>query len=168
MNKLYTLRYLSWIAVICSFIGSILMFIVGIFKTFISINYVFELTNANLPNETHNEAGLANKAIASLVSAVDVFLFALALLIFAYGIYHLFILSKDDEKTKGLPEWMRISSFSELKQILGHIVIIIIFVDFLESIVNLGINWIPLEGIFTPISILLMALALYFLHGKEK
>ena len=167
MPSIYSFRYISWIAVIASFLGSLMMFIMGGYKTLLAISYFCGFSKWLSTEELSENINLTHLSVATMVSAIDIFLFALVLLIFAYGIYHLFILPSDSIKAKNIPEWAQISKFSELKTILAQVVIIILFVDFLESAVSLGLKWIPWEGIITPLSILLLAAALRLMHAKE-
>jgi uncharacterized membrane protein YqhA len=99
-------------------------------------------------------------SVATLVSAVDVFLFALVLLIFSYGIYHLFIINKEEANYLRLPEWARITSLAELKTILAEVIIVILFVELLESVLNVTTEWLPWLGLVVPCAIVLLAGAL--------
>jgi len=102
-----------------------------------------------------------------MVSAMDTFLFALVLLIFAYGVFHLFIATGDKIMEASLPEWARIESVTQLKTILAQVIIVILFVDFLESVISSGLEWMPWEGLTTPLAVLLLAGALRLMHTKE-
>lgn len=163
-NKFLIFRYLALIAVISSLMGSTLMFIVGAYKTYIAVSYFFQggkfFTAGNLDEHLTS----SQMSVATLVSAVDVFLFALVLLIFSYGIYHLFIINKKQADNLKLPEWARITSLSELKAILAEVIIVILFVEFLESVLNVTTEWLPWQGLVVPFAILLLAGALKLMH----
>jgi len=167
LNKIFAFRYISWIAVIGSMLGSFLMFIVGGYKTYLAFVMFF---SAPLTLNQENNVPLVNRgnhAMATLVSAMDIFLFALVLLIFGYGIYNLFISSMRGDKEIKLPGFMRIENLSQLKATLAEVIVIILFVDFLESVINEGTKWVPWEGVVTPVAILLLAGAFRLMQTKE-
>lgn len=62
------------------------------------------------------------------VSAVDVFLFAMVLLIFGIGTYELFITKIDPvlQKVEGRPSWMRIKTVDDLKSSLGKVILMVL------------------------------------------
>ena len=151
-------RYLSWIAIICSLLGSLLMFIIGAIKTYYAFYTVFlEKTENRLShlNET-------DSASTYLIKSLDTFLIALVLFIFAYGIYRLFISEKLPETEHSILEWIKIPNISYLKNILAEVIIIILFVKFLEvAIVSLeNLTW---DILTLPISILMLAISLKLL-----
>jgi len=96
------------------------------------------------------------------MKSLDTFLIALALFIFAYGIFTLFISNKNDVESNGVLKWINIPSIGHLKNILAEVIIIILFVIFLEVIVE-NINNLKWEFLIIPISVLLLALGLKFL-----
>lgn len=164
-NRFFVFRYLAIISVIASLIGSALMFFVGAIKTYLAIGYVLEGGLFTATENFHQHLSSSSQmAVATLVSAVDVFLFALVLLIFSYGVYHLFIINKEQEANLKLPEWARVTSLAELKMILAEVIIVILFVEFLESVMNIKSEWLPWEGVILPFAILLMAAAVKFMH----
>ena len=166
-HKIYAVRYISWIAVIALIIGSCLMFVIGGYKTFLAIGYFLGYTDVfRTAEEVPNQVNPVNLSMATLVSAMDIFLFALILLIFAYGILHLFIATGENQNIP-IPEIMRLNNLTQLKTILAQVIIIILFVDFLESVINAGLKWIPWEAIVTPVAILLLAAALRLMHQHE-
>ena len=165
-QKIYAFRYISWIAVIALITGSGLMFLLGGYKTFMAIGYFFGLSDIYRTEEIPPQVSLINLSMATLVSAMDIFLFALILLIFAYGILHLFIATGDNQNIP-LPEIMRINNITQLKTILAQVIIIILFVDFLESVITVGLKWVPLEALVTPLAILLLAAALRLMREHE-
>ena len=112
-----------------------------------------------LPNEA------ANYAITYLIQAVDTFLIGLVFMILSGGIYYLYVRHIDIEAPE-VVSWIKIRDISQLKNILAELVIIILFVKFLEiALINLkNLTW---ELFVLPGSILLLSLALKFLDLKE-
>ena len=152
-------RHVSWIAIICSLIGSFLMFVLGAIKTYYAFSAVFL---GGLPNGILSHIKTADVAATYLVKSLDAFLIAFVLFIFAHGVYVLFISVEKSETHTGVLSWIHIPSISYLKNILAEVIIIILFVKFLEyALVNLNnLSW---EIIVLPASILLLSLSLKLL-----
>ncbi len=146
-------RKISLIAVLASMLGSLLMFLIGAVKVARAYEAYFSI--ATDTDATSNiQAGLA---IAYLVQAIDGFLIALALLIFGYGVFVLFVASKQTV-AKWAAAGFEIRSITELKKILADMIVIILMVKFLESaLVNTtGFDW---QALVLPGAILLLAAA---------
>ena len=173
MYKLFHLfRYISFIAIGSSLLGSILMFIIGAVKTYYAFYYVFviQFFGDIPPGELKNLKTPADVATVYLVKSIDAFLIALVLFIFAYGVYWIFI-AQGTEASKTDPlKSIRIVSIGHLKNILAEVIIIILFVLFLEVelIYAFDPRW---EILIIPISILLLSISVKFLdlrHEKSK
>jgi uncharacterized membrane protein YqhA len=159
LARLMLLRYMSLVAVVASFFGAALMFAIGATKTYKAYTtYVLEDLGAQGVSPT-------SLATAYVIQSIDAFLIALALLIFAYGVYNLFVRRAEVTADSGEP-WLQVSSFAQLKKLLAELVIIILFVRFLEiALFSMeGISW---EALVLPIGILLLALALKFMELKK-
>ena len=103
----------------------------------------------------------------SLAQSIDVFLFALVMMIFAYGILYLFIFEDEEKKRSTFPGWLRIKSIFQLKIILGEVIIFILFVHFLENATSTGYANLSLEHLILPGAILLLSLSLMVLRQGE-
>lgn len=160
-------RYVSWIAIICSMAASFLLFTMGASKTYSAFAVFFFNQN---PPITLAHLDRADIAIAYLIKSLDTFLVALVLFIFAHGIYTLFISNKKNlkEQQQTVPKnhtvlsWITTPNIGHLKNILAEVIIVILFVKFLELVLinfdNLGWTILTL-----PISILVLSLGLKFL-----
>jgi uncharacterized membrane protein YqhA len=162
-----TFRYVSWIAIICSMAASFLLFVMGAAKTY-SAFAVFILNQT--PPEALAHLDKADIAIAYLIKSLDTFLVALVLFIFAHGIFTLFISNKAKAKTQdqSVLHWIRTPNIGHLKNILAEVIIVILFVKFLELVlINFdSLDWTILT---LPISILVLSLGLKFLElGSTK
>jgi uncharacterized membrane protein YqhA len=158
------LRYISIIAVICLFAGSVLMFLAGLAKTLGAFAAFFIGFTDRLPGHL-TESSLAS---IGLIQAVDSFLFALVLLIFSYGIYILFVDSISPEELHRLPRWMQIESIAELKTTLIQVIIVILAVNVLEHVTLVGPEALKWETLIIPAAILFLAASLRLMHaGKE-
>lgn len=160
-NALYASRYLSIIAVIGSIISSIALFLRGGMVIFESIRHFFIDLSAGEVNPDYEHM------FEELVSSVDIFLFALVLIIFGVGVYELFITKIDpvERKNDTRPSWLRISSVDDLKSSLGKVILMVLIVAFFKHTLELTKEqWGPLTLLYLSIGILLIAAALYLTH----
>ncbi len=98
----------------------------------------------------------------SLIESVDAFLFALVLLIFAFGIYQIFITKHPIDASGCAHTWMNISNLAELKVILVEVIIVILCVFFLK-ITFMHHDEASWSLLILPVSILLLSASLLIL-----
>jgi len=109
-------RYLSLIAVLSLLLASLTSFVWGAIKTFNAVTIIFTSVGQN-------------KLISLyLIQLVDYSLIAIALLIFAFSIYELFIDDLD------LPEWMVAHNLHDLKARLSSLAILVLALKFVEKV----------------------------------
>ena len=102
--------------------------------------------------------------IGKIIGAVDLYLIAVVLLIFSFGIYELFVSEIDDaEESEVGNKILSINSLDELKDKLGKVVIMVLIVGFFKRVINMSFET-PMEMLYLSGSILMLALALYFMH----
>ena len=128
----YLFRYVSLTAVVCSLIGSLLLFFIGAWKTYSAIKIMFFDYLPKGDESIH----FADNATIYMMKALDAFLIALALFIFAYGVYTLFISNKSNADDNGVLKWIHIPNIGHLKNILAELIIIILFVLFLDLVLQ--------------------------------
>ncbi len=168
----YYFRYVSWVAIFSSLLGSILMFITGATKTYYALYYAFniKILGYNPPEKFLALKSPSDIATVYLVKSIDSFLIALVLFIFAYGVYWIFIAAASGEDEKDPLKSIRIESIGHLKNILAEVIIVILFVLFLE--VELIHAFTPRwEILIIPISIVLLSASVKFLdlrHDDKK
>jgi uncharacterized membrane protein YqhA len=107
--------------------------------------------------------------VGGVMAATDAFLFALVLLVFAYGIAFGFVFRLAQEAQEELPDWMRVHSLSELKHRLIEVILLYLIVDFASDWAEGSMNadWTLLTK---PLAILVIAGAAYFMragHGEH-
>ena len=155
------LRYISLVAVIASGLGSALMFLIGAIKTGLAYLAYFSGGIAHQPDLS------AKQAITYMIQAIDVFLIGLVLMIFAGGIYQLFIRRPESGST-GINNWVKVTSIGQLKRILVELVIVILFVKTLEGALVIETGGYKWENLVLPLGILMLALALKFMGLKKQ
>jgi uncharacterized membrane protein YqhA len=157
-------RILSWISILCSLAGSLLMFMIGALETYNAFTAIFF---GNVPEESLAHLKAADIATKYLIKSLDAFLIALVLFIFAYGVYLLFLTCEKDKSNREFLNWINIPNISYLKNILAEVIIIILFVKFLE-IVFTSIEKLSWEALVLPVSILLLSIGLKFLDLRHE
>ncbi|WP_231874666.1 YqhA family protein [Polaribacter atrinae] len=109
----------------------------------------------------------ADIATTYLIKSLDTFLIALVLFIFAHGVYTLFISNKIYDDGNGVLKWIRTPNIGHLKNVLAEVIVIILFVKFLE-VVFVNIDNLKWEILILPASIVLLALGLKFLSLNKE
>jgi len=165
-----SLRYVSIIAVISSFIGAVLLFILDALKVAGAAGVMWFMGDpARIMVEAHGATSATSGVVILTINAIDCFLFALILLIFSYGIYTLFINSEIVLSDK-YPRGMKVGSIAQLKLYLIQVVITILFVQFLETVIVNGEHPLDWQAIVLPGAILFLAGAVYLMqagHGEN-
>lgn len=156
-------RYTIFVAIISALIGQLLMMYIGASKVFMAVKlYLLQEDISNYPEHIlHSDI-----ATALLLQGLDAFLIAVVLMYFSFSLYHL-LLSKDKEvSAKLFPGNRAPSNIGDLKQSLTEVIIVILFILFLQEI------WLDLENLqwtllVMPVSIALLALSLKLVNFKH-
>lgn len=159
---LFNSRLVVILAVIGSLAAAVLMFVKG----------TLEIASAAVsflehPWPAHGESGGEAMSIA-LISSVDSFLFATVLLIFAMGIYELFI-SKIDPASRtpeSRPNWLAIYSLDDLKSAIGKVILMILIVRLFETAVEMRYSE-PIHLLWLGLSVMCISGALYLVHASH-
>ena len=104
--------------------------------------------------------------VADIIGAIDLYLIAVVLLIFGFGIYELFISEIDVAKGTGGEKILYVSSLDELKDKIAKVIVMVLVVSFFQRVLHAEYKG-ALEMLYFAISIMALSLGLYFLH-KEK
>jgi uncharacterized membrane protein YqhA len=157
---LFNSRLIVILAVLGSLVSSILMFVRGVIV-------IYQTTMEFFHHPTSHEGG--EELAIALISSVDTFLFATVLLIFAMGIYELFI-SKIDPASRhedSRPNWLEIHSLDDLKGAVGKVILMILIVRLFETAVKMKYEQ-PLHLLWLGLAVLFVAAALYLQHAGHK
>ncbi|KAG6406260.1 hypothetical protein SASPL_133860 [Salvia splendens] len=173
---IFDFRFLALLAIGGSLAGSLLCFLNGCV-------YIFDAYKVYW---TSCVKGIhTGKMVLRLVEAIDVYLAGTVMLIFAMGLYGLFISNVPpdvppsmDRALKGSslfgmfalkerPQWMKISSLDELKTKVGHVIVMILLVKMFErsKMVTIATG---LDLLSYSVCIFLSSASLYILHNLHK
>ena len=156
-------RYLVLIAVSVSMLAGLAMFIVA---TIDAALLIVPVATYPFAHSTAAHEVLRNHVVTHIVEVVDGYLLAAAMLIFAFGLYTLFIAPITHPEDSQLPGGLlMIRSFDDLKDRLAKVVLLILIVKFFEHALEMSVER-PLDLLYMAIGIVLIALAVAFSHAK--
>jgi uncharacterized membrane protein YqhA len=157
---LFNSRIIVILAVVGSLASSILMFVHGALQI-----YGAGIAFIRHPMQDHGSDAEDHLSI-ELISSVDSFLFATVLLIFAMGIYELFI-SKIDPASRtadSRPNWLEIHSLDDLKGAVGKVILMILIVRLFETAVKMHYAE-PIHLLWLGLAVVFVSIALYLVHA---
>ncbi|RUM71526.1 MAG: YqhA family protein [Sulfurovum sp.] len=157
-SLLWNTRFFVLLAVLFSMLGGITLFIVASVDIYGVVGNVFTTYLNHLHPEKFHEV-----IVGGLIGAVDLYLMAVVLFIFGFGLYELFISEIDVAKKEGASKILEIQSLDELKDKLGKVIVMVLVVNFFQRVLYTSYNG-ALDLVFFAVSILALAISLYFLH----
>lgn len=162
METIFRTRYLSVVAVFFGALGAVLMFVIGAVTT---IDGVITYFGGHEDKAFSSDAALA--ATVEIVSSLDQFLLGLVLLVFAYGVYSLWVVADaavwaERRKEIHAPDWLDVSSVTDLKVKLLEVVAVLLAVLFLKGVLkNPDTTW---SDLVVPIAVVLFALTVWLIR----
>ena len=153
-------RFVVLLAVIFGLLGAFVLFIVASMDIWGVAVYTFDtiITHAH-PAKYHEDI------VSGIIGAVDLYLIAVVMFIFSFGLYELFISEIDeamgDEKASKI---LAIHSLDQLKDKIAKVIIMVLVVSFFQKVLHMEYNT-ALEMLYFALSIASLSVGLYFL-GK--
>ncbi len=163
-NALWNSRLFTVLAVIFTLFGAIILFIVAS----LDIWHVMTLIYDMLFHGAHPE-NLHEDVVSEIIGAIDLYLIAIVLLIFSFGVYELFISKIDAAEAdagENSSKVLQIHSLDQLKDKIAKVIVMVLVVNFFQRVLHTDYNG-ALEMLYFSASILLLAVALYFLHKGD-
>jgi len=167
MKHVFKVRWLTAVAVLFSAIGAGLMFIVGSATTVNSISVYFGFSGLEAFSSI-----AALKASVELIAALDQFLLGLVLLVFAYGVFTLFVVADEDRLESArseinAPDWLRVTSVTDLKIKLLEVITVLLAVLFLKGILTItgGNEW---TDLVIPIAVVLFGATTWLIKSAHR
>tara|TARA_B100000214_G_scaffold375564_1_gene362724 strand:+ start:4633 stop:5193 length:561 start_codon:yes stop_codon:yes gene_type:complete len=153
---LWSTRYTVILAVIFSVLGSISLFVLGSYEI---LETLFSKLPPLLMGKNHDHSELLYK----LITAVDLYLIGVVLLIFGFGIYELFISKIDIARKDEAVTILEIENLEELKNKIIKVIIMVLIVSFFERILKISTSFKdPIDMGYFALSILGLSLGVYF------
>jgi len=148
-------RFVVILAVIFGLLGGVVLFIVASFDIASVTGYAIN----GLFAHPHPD-GFHENIVAKIIGAVDLYLIAVVMFIFAFGLYELFISHIDEAEGHG--QILAISSLDQLKDKIAKVIVMVLVVNFFQRVLHTSFTT-PLEMLYFAFSITALAVGLYFL-----
>ena len=166
MKTVFRARGVSVIAVAFSAIGAVLMFIIGSVTTIKAIGVYFGTGDAKAFS---SDAAL--QTTVDVVSALDQFLLGLVLLLFAYGVYRLFVVEnaeawEEQRQRIKAPDWLGVTTVSELKVSLLEVTAVLLAVLFLKGILS-DLEAVTWADLVVPIAVGILGVTIWLIRNSE-
>lgn len=161
-STLWSSRFITLTAVIFSILAAFALFFVASADLYHVLVTTYQYFFAGIHPENFHE-----DIVAEIIGAIDLYLIAVVLLIFGFGIYELFISDIDVAKNSGGDKILYVSSLDELKDKIGKVIVMVLVVSFFQRVLHAEYKG-ALEMLYLSFSILALSLGLYFLHKEEK
>ncbi|MDD2400559.1 MAG: YqhA family protein [Sulfurovum sp.] len=157
-NILWNSRFFVLLAVIFSMLGGMALFIVASMDIWGVVTHVAGVYINHLhPEDFHEEV------VGGLIGAIDLYLMAIVMFIFGFGLYELFISDIDIAKESASSRILEIHSLDELKDKLAKVIVMVLIVSFFQRVLHTDYSG-ALEMLYFSVSILGLSVGLYFLH----
>ena len=156
---LWASRLVILLAVIFSIFAAFALFLIGSADLYHVVIATYKYFFMGIhPENFHADV------VAEIIGAVDLYLIAVVLLIFGFGIYELFI---SDIDVAGGDKVLYVSSLDELKDKIAKVIVMVLVVSFFQRVLHTDYKG-SLEMLYFAISITALSLGLYFLHKGGK
>lgn len=163
-RSLLSARLFVFLPVIFSMLSAIILFLVAT----VDIISMMSKVVASLVYHSHLEAMHAF-IVGEIIGAVDLYLIAVVLLIFSFGLYELFICEVDDDSEKAVhvPAILSISSLDQLKDKLAKVIVMVLVVSYFKRVFYISYNG-PLDMMYFALSITALSVGVYLMHKDAK
>ena len=158
-GAIWNSRFIVLLAVVFGLLGAVILFIVASMDIWGVAVYAFNtlITHAH-PEDFHEDI------VAGIIGAVDLYLIAVVMFIFSFGLYELFISDIEAAEGKNGSKLLAIHSIDELKDKIAKVIVMVLVVNFFQRVLHTTFAT-PLEMMYFALSITALAVGLYFL-GK--
>ena len=161
-GMIWNSRFIVLLAVVFGLLGAIILFVVASMDIWGVAVYAFDtiITHAH-PEDFHEDI------VSDIIGAVDLYLTAVVMFIFSFGLYELFISDIDQADGKNGSKLLAIHSLDELKDKIAKVIVMVLVVNFFQRVIHTQFTT-PLEMLYFAGSITLLAAGLYFLSKVGK
>ena len=156
---LWNVRYVTLLAVTLSIISSIYLMILGSWEILEAIIFYNPLIDSSIQEN--------NEVLFKIISSIDLFIIAIVLLIFGFGVYELFVSEIDFAHSKFKDSPLIIRDLDQLKNKITKVIIIVLIVKFFERILKYSESFTSTTDIlYFGLSILSICIGYYILNRK--
>ena len=156
---LWSFRYITIHAVILSILSAFTLIVIGSWDIIEAVIFYNPLFDTSISSN--------NELLFKLISAIDLFLIGIVLLIFGFGIYELFVSEIDFANSKFTESTLKIRDLDQLKNKIIKVIIIVLIVKFFEKVLKFSENFTtPMDILYFGLSILSICVGYYLINKK--
>ena len=163
-GAIWNSRFIVLLAVVFGLLGAVILFVVASMDIWGVGVYTFKRSlHMPHPEDFHEDI------VAGIIGAVDLYLIAVVMFIFSFGLYELFISDIDQAAGKNGSKLLAIHSLDQLKDKIAKVIVMVLVVNFFQRVLHTKFAT-PLEMLYFALAIAALAVGLYFLGkvGKKK
>ncbi len=162
-HSLWSSRFVIILAVIFGLVGAITLFVVASFDVYDTAKYAISVyINHTHPQNFHDDV------VGGIIGAVDLYLIGVVMLIFAFGLYELFISDIDPAKEQeDENQLLAIHSLDQLKDKISKVIVMVLVVGFFQKVGHTTYDG-ALDMLYFALSIAFVSIGLYFLSKVGK
>lgn len=164
-GSMWNSRFVIVLAVLGSLFAGFAIFYVATVDVVYLVQHALHYAGADLTEEARK--ALHDSTVSHIVEVVDGYLLGTVMLIFALGLYELFISDIDQAHgTKASSKILVINNLDDLKSRLAKVILMIMIVTLFEESLHMKLSA-PIDLLYLGGSIALIGLALYLTHAAE-
>jgi uncharacterized membrane protein YqhA len=164
-RALWNSRFVVIVAVVASMVAAIAVFYITTVDVWYAVAHIAHYADPSLAAEARKT--LHDDTVTHIVEVVDGYLLATVMLIFALGLYELFVSDIDEARgSRASSKILVIENLDDLKSRLAKVILMILVVKLFEHAVKMRLESV-LELLYLGGSIALVGLALYLTHASE-
>jgi uncharacterized membrane protein YqhA len=164
-GSMWNSRFVIIFAVLGSLFAGFAIFYIATVDVVYLVQHSLHYAGADLTDEARKV--LHDSTVSHIVEVVDGYLLGTVMLIFALGLYELFISDIDQAHgTKASSKILVIDNLDDLKSRLAKVIIMIMIVTLFEESLHMKLSA-PIDLLYLGGSIALIGLALYLTHASE-
>jgi uncharacterized membrane protein YqhA len=164
-KALWNGRFVVVVAVVASMAAATAIFYMATVDVIYLVGHMLNYADPSLAMDVRK--AIHDETITHVVEVVDGYLLATFMLIFALGMYELFVSDIDEAHgSKTSSKILVIESLDDLKSRLAKVILMILIVTLFEEALKMNLTT-PLDLLYLGGAIALIGVALYFSHKAE-
>jgi uncharacterized membrane protein YqhA len=153
-SLIWNFRFFILIPVIFSLLSALRLIFIGTMDIWVGLRLALDYTDP--------EGEMTIKTVTYIIGGVDYYLIGIVLLIFAFGIYELFI-SEIEIKHQDDSSILQSNSLEELKGKLVNVIVVALIVSLFKQMLSIEIGKLS-DVLYIAMAILLISISQYLLH----
>jgi len=162
-GAIWNSRFIVILAVVFGLIGAIILFVVASMDIWQVAVETYQVIFHIIPHPEHFHENI----VAGIIGAVDLYLIAVVMFIFSFGLYELFISDIDQAEGKNGSKLLAIHDLDQLKDKIAKVIVMVLVVSFFQRVLHTEFTS-PLEMLYFALSITALAVGLSFLSKVGK